>query len=164
MMFSSRDEEIRRLEKKIENLEKRTGRNFVRLNDSLNTVTDVIIRLEKENSELKKDRDFLLEKQKELLRSVETENRLIKEMREKFIEPAREGLRQDIELVKQAISDDYKSKKDELLDMVMRQGRIKVKEAARKLNVHNVQIETWAQDFEKAGLVQLDKEELRKKS
>lgn len=164
MMFSSRNEEIRRLEKKIENLEKRTGRNFVRLNDSLNTVTDVIIRLEKENSELKKDRDFLLEKQKELLRSVETENRLIKEMREKFIEPAREGLRQDIELVKQAISDDYKSKKDELLDMVMRQGRIKVKEAARKLNVHNVQIETWAQDFEKAGLVQLDKEELRKKS
>lgn len=164
-MFETKDEKIRNLEKRIEAMERRINRNFMRVNDSLQTVTDVITRLEKENGELKKDRDFLVEKHRELLRSVESESRLVKEMKEKIIGPAREGIRQDIELLKDVVKDGIaRNRRDELFDMVMKSGSIKIREAARKLNVHDLQIETWARDLEKAGLLDIRDSELRKKA
>lgn len=165
-MFATKDEEIRRLEKRLENMEKRVNRNFLRVNDSLQTVTDVITRMQQENKELKKDRDFLVEKHKEIMRSMETESRLIKEMKERFVAPARNELKEDIDLLKQAVKEGFRhSKKDELFDMVMKDGKVRIREAARRFSVHEAQIETWAKDLEKAGLIEVhDNSELRKKS
>ncbi len=167
-MFSSKDEQIKKLEKNIENLEKKMNRNFMRMNDSLQTITDVITQMQQENKSLKKDRDFLIEKHKEIMRSVETESRLIKEMKQKFIEPARKELKEDVELLKTAVGEGFKhGKKEELFDMVIKSGKIKLKEAARKLNVHEMQIETWAKDMENSGLIDVFESgkdtELRKK-
>lgn len=162
-MFSSKDEQVKRLEKRVDSLEKRMNRNFMRLNDSLQTVTDVITKMQQENKELKKDRDFLLERHREIMRSVETESRLVKELKDRFIEPARKELQEDIELVKTAVAVSG-SRKGDLFDIVMKSGRIKVKDAARKLSVHEMQIETWAEDMEKSGLIEVANGELRKKT
>lgn len=168
-MFDAKDEQVKRLERKMENLEKRANRNFLRLNDSLRTIADVITKMQEENKQLKKDRDFLVEKHKEIMRSVETESRLIKEMKERFVAPTKREFSEDLELIKQTVKEGLiHSKKDELFDMVMKEGRVKVKEAARQFNVHQVQIETWAEDLEKAGLIEIfdggNYTELRKRS
>ena len=104
-MFSSKDEHVKKLERGIENLEKKMNRNFMRINDSLQTITDVITKMQEENKGLKKDRDFLIEKHKEIMRSVETESRLVKEMKEKLVEPARKELKEDVELFRTAVGD-----------------------------------------------------------
>lgn len=167
-MFDAKNEQVKRLEKKMENLERKMNMNFLRIGDSLQTISDVITKMQQENRELKKDRDFLVEKHKELMRSIETESRLVKEMKERFIAPARNAVKEDIELFKQAVKEGVNySKKDELFDMVMKSGRVKLKEAARKLSVHDLQIETWAHDLQKAGLIDIfdngNYTELRKK-
>ncbi|MBI2232436.1 MAG: hypothetical protein HYU56_00815 [Candidatus Aenigmarchaeota archaeon] len=168
-MFSSKDEHVKKLEKGIENLEKKMNRNFMRINDSLQTITDVITKMQEENKGLKNDRDFLIEKHKEIMRSVETESRLVKEMKEKLVEPARKELKEDVELFRTAVGEAFShGKKEELFDMVMKSGKVKMRDAARKLNVHEMQIETWAQDMEKSGLIDVFEAgrdtEIRKKS
>ncbi len=204
------------LEKRLEKLEKEFRKKiendkkmFEQMNTSFKLFKDVIEKMHRENEELKKDRDFLVEKHKELVRKIPTK-RLedeVKEMTKKYedvkheeifdeknkgkiikvvdgkkkslkhiIKPIKERVKNEIkenkEIIKEIISEPKKSVKtpiDELFELVLKKGKIRISEAARIFGVHELQIEEWAKILEEHGLIEIHypavgKPELRKKN
>jgi len=93
-----------------------------------------------------------------------------------IIKPIKERVKNEIkenkEIIKEIISEPKKSVKtpiDELFELVLKKGKIRISEAARIFGVHELQIEEWAKILEEHGLIEIHypavgKPELRKKN
>ncbi|MBI2578607.1 MAG: hypothetical protein HYW26_02750 [Candidatus Aenigmarchaeota archaeon] len=149
-------------EKKIARLEREMNRRMQRMEESFSIMKDTIIKLKKENIELKSDRDFLLERYKDILRKLPSISEPVKESivkpakqiiidNAKFFERvAKEGIVSNEKVIAD-LKKDYKAPLDELFDLVMKNKKVKLKDAAKKFGVHEGLVEQWArvlQDYE----------------
>jgi len=192
MVFSSRSSSIKKLEKRLDELEKTINKKFDQIDDSFETFKEIITKMqsekdemEKKSKELEEEKEELIERHKELISKIPVPH-LHQEVREKFVEPAKNKLKEDIELVKKLAKEDIENFKegqrkeggttkrevatpiDELFAVVVENNKIKMGEAAKKFGVHKAQIEEWAKILEEHGLIKIHyppigEPELRKK-
>ncbi len=187
MIFESKDEKIVKLEKKISDLEKKMETNLNRMNDSIGTLNEIILHLQTDNRKLRSEKDFLVQRHKKMLKRVpvpdlasEVSNKLVTPAKDKikenvdfiglvakegFLEikepkpvkkrknPAKE-LKEHI-LTGQKVSNGKSI--DKLFDVVSDAGRIRTDAAARKLGVHEIQVEEWGKILQEHDLVSLKK-------
>lgn len=196
MIFSTKDEKTERLEKKINEMEKRMELNINKMNQTVVTLREIILRLQRDNTQLRSERDFLIERHKKMLKRVPVPD-LALEINEKLIRPTANKIRENVDFVqliakegfveirpekkrpkkveekdpsvsakelKDYISDapkpNYGKSIDSFFELVSKNGRIRSDEAARKLNVHHIQIEEWAKILEDHEMVTLKKSPL----
>src|SRR3989338_4902799 len=74
-------------DRKIAKLERDMNRIMQRLEESFSLMRETLVKMKKENIELKQDRDFLLEKYNALLQKLP-----IDEIKETIIEPAKQSI------------------------------------------------------------------------
>lgn len=206
-MFERKDDRIKALEKRIEEMEKhvdeevnglkkRTKAQVKDIGDSLKVLQGVMSKMQDERDKMKKDRNFLLEKQKELIRQIPIDRtKLKRSIREKLLLPLHHKVKEHAELIKKAVEvEDVVNKKrteepkedyikniksaivseetrtpiDQLFELVMNSGTVKMADAARKFAVSEEQLEEWAKILEEHGMIEIHyppigKPELRKK-
>ncbi|MFC2143578.1 hypothetical protein ACFLQN_04225 [Candidatus Aenigmatarchaeota archaeon] len=159
-------------ERRLDELE----RKLADIDSAFQVFRDVLIKIQNENVMLRKNRDFLIKKQKQLVKFPIQKDKLTKDIQEKLVEPLKNEFKEDSKLIKKLVSlkDDEKNKYkksgtehlDELFLMVMDNDSVTLKEAASHFNAHEYQVEEWAKILEDHGLIELIKNngitELRK--
>ena|SRR3989344_3066214 len=98
-LFLSKDEKIEKLEKRLNSLEKSTERRLDRSDESFRFFKTVIMQMQKENTQLKKDRDYLFTSYKNLLDRL-YDSALSDELRN-LIEPMKKSLKDNFNFVQQ---------------------------------------------------------------
>lgn len=206
---SDKEDKVKELEKRIEELEnqldqdvkelkQRTKEQIRDLGQSFKMLKDVMSKVQREKNELETDRNFLIEKHKELIRNIPIDkSRLKKDIRERLLMPLHRRLKENVELVQRAATEDLvqdekietdkkdfvgqvkdavmegggetKTPIDDLFEFVIKNGRVKITDAAKKFGVFEARIEEWAKILESHGLIEIHysamgKPELRKKS
>jgi ribulose bisphosphate carboxylase small subunit len=168
-----------RIDQEISATEFKLKGDLKEINESFSTLKDVIMRLHKEKEVTEKDRQFLMEKHKEFIRKIPVDkNKLQKEIEEKLVNPRGKTIRAiskkeentegvnlpEIPAAKERNPVKYETYKDdesgktqidELFEMVMEKGSVKIKEAAIKFKVHEAQIEEWAKILQEHGLIEI---------
>ena len=184
MIFDTKDGRIKRLEKDMHDMDRRMENSLQKMNETIKTLNEIILRLQRENVQLRSERDFLVERHKKMLRRVPVPD-LAMEINEKFVKPTAGKIKENAEFVqllakegfveiketkpskakgkdpvqelKETIIDvssrNYGKSIDSLFEIVSKAGRIRADEAARKLNVHEVQIEEWEKILEDHEMV-----------
>lgn len=157
--LKGKDERIDDLEKKLDHVERNFNRKLKQIDESFNVIINVVNKMEKDNKELKKDRDLLINKQKEILKDTEVPNRLKKDVFDKLVDPVKGEIKDTSNLIQLIVRDDIVKDDvplDELFEMILRNGKIKLDVAARRLNAHPVRVEEWAKILKKRGLIEID--------
>ncbi|MBI2971318.1 MAG: hypothetical protein HYY37_02785 [Candidatus Aenigmarchaeota archaeon] len=160
----------RRIEGEISDTRRRVKDDMQQLEASFRTFRDVMKKIYEEKKELEKDRDFLLEKHKELLRKLPLQ--VAAGVQEKLVAPVQQAIQEQADFITVAAKGGDEAQKettpiDELFAYVAKNGKVRVNEAAKKFNVHEVRIEEWAKILEEHGLIEVHyppfgKAELRK--
>lgn len=155
--LKSKDERIENLEKRIEEIERNFNKKLKRIDESFNLMINVINKMEKENRELKKDKDALIQKHKEILKGVEVPNKLKKEVYDKLVNPMKSEIRDTSDLIQLIVKDGMQTDVplDQLYELVIRNGKIRLDVAARRLNAHPARVEEWAKALKKKGLLDI---------
>ncbi len=192
MLFETKDEKIENLERRIYNMEKKLESNMRNIDDTVSTLNKIILKLQVENTRLRSERDFLVERHKKMLKRVPVPD-LAAEINERLVKPAVDKIRENAEFVGLVAKEDFvevhpRTEKKEvvherrknvakelkkhieetpkpnhgktidgLFELVSKSGCLRADEAARKLNVHEVQIEEWGRILEDHDLVTLKK-------
>ncbi len=192
MIFDTKDDRMRKLERDIRIMEKRMDDSLQKMNGTIKSLNDIILRLQRENVQLRSERDFLVERHKKMLKRVPVPD-LAGEINEKLVKPASSKIMENVDFVQSLAKEGFvelKEKKrqkkekdpieelketiidvssknygksiDNLYEIVSKTGKIRADEAARKLNVHEVQVEEWAKLLEEHELVDIKKTPLGK--
>jgi hypothetical protein len=161
------------VENRLDKMEKRINQ----LDQSFIIFKDIILKMQKENIAFKKDKDYLVEKYKDLVKQLQPEkNRLAKDVHKKLVssvknkveenadffkEFAKEGLQKENKEKEreEKIEKDVETPIDDLFVIVMKNGKIKLNKVAKMLNAHELQVEEWAKILEDHGLIEIYKEE-----
>jgi len=191
-MFERKDNRIKALEKRIEGLEKhvdeevnelkkRTKEQVKDIGDSLKVLEGVMSKMQDERDKMKHDRNFMLEKEKELIRQIPIDRtKLKRSIREKLLLPLHHRVKEHAELIKKAVavegivkekraskedyikniksalvSEETKTPIDKLFELVMNKGNVKIADAARQFTVSEEQLEEWAKILEEHGLIEI---------
>ena len=186
MIFDSKDDKVNRLKKDVHDMERRVESSLQKMNETIKTLNDIILRLQRENVQLRSERDFLVERHKKMLKRVPVPD-LAAEINEKLVKPAAGKIRENAEFVQLLAKEGFVELKDQgpkrqelkstiidvssrshgksidsLFEIVSRAGKIRADDAARRLNVHEVQIEEWAKILEDHEMVTLKKSPMGK--
>ncbi len=173
----------KQLDDEVNELKQRTREQVREIGESFRTLKDVMKKIDSEKNELEKDRNFLIEKHKDLLRQLPVDrSRLKRDIREKLLMPLHRQVKENAELIRDAamegiqteknpdgeatddylksiktavVGDETKTPIDELFEMVVKQSPVRISDAARKFGVTDVQIEEWAKILEGHGLVEM---------
>lgn len=189
MLFETKNEKIEKLDKKVYDIEKRMEQNFGRMNETIRTLNEIILKLQTENTRLRSEKDFLIERHKKMLKRIPVPD-LAGEIRERLVKPAAGMIKENSDFIqllakegfvelkepaapkKQIHKDPAKELKDHIIDnpfpshgksidklfeLISEAGHIRTDEAARKLKVHELQIEEWGKILEDHDLVTLKK-------
>src|SRR3989344_6038761 len=172
MIFFTKDEKVERLERKMNEMGKRMEFNVNKMNQTVVTLREIILRLQRDNTQLRSERDFLIERHKKptIDRIKENVDFVQLVAKEGFVEIRPERRKKPREEkdpsvsakdLKDHIADDPKpsfgKSLDAFFELVSKNGRMRADEAARKLNVHHIQIEEWAKILESHDLVSIKK-------
>ena len=103
MLFSN-DEKVEKIEKRIDKLEKLVDRKFSQVEASFKLFRDVIVKLQTEKEALRKERDSLIEKQKDILKKIPVSESL----HERITEPVRNEIRENAKLIRKIAEEDVK--------------------------------------------------------
>src|SRR3989338_8946753 len=197
MIFSTKDEKVEHLDRKINDMERRMEFNINKMNQTVVTLREIILRLQRDNTQLRSERDFLIERHKKMLRRVPVPD-LALEINERLVKPATNKIKDNIDFVQLVAKDgfmeirpdrrkkpreeknpsvsakdlkehieydpkpSYGKSRDIFFELVSKNGRMRADEAARKLNVHHIQIEEWAKILESHDLVSIKKNPMGK--
>jgi hypothetical protein len=144
-MFASKDQRIDELEKRMKQMEQ----SFI----SFRTVVE---KMQGENAEIRRDRDFLMERYKDVLRRLE-----------KPLLPLKAEINNTTSLVRDIMLEGVSEEKglDDLFELVMKSGRIKTKKAAAALKLSEDRVRFLAERLKRQNLIDADSglTELRKK-
>ena len=160
----SKNERMEKMERRLRLLEHKMDRNFSRTSESFETFRKIIIELQKENSELKRDRDFLLEKYKNVIRKLELPA---------GAQPIKEAINENLNLIREVALEGFDAEKDrknidDLFEVVINSSKISLKSAAKRLGVTEKKALYWSLALQKKGLIGINnkfgKTELRKTS
>jgi cell division septum initiation protein DivIVA len=158
-LFISKDEKIESLEKKIRALERKMNYNFDNVEKSFDMMKNILIELQTENKDLKKDRDFLLSKYKELLRRVESSGSFAAVST--VTTPIKNELKESATLLKDIAMEGFypdsgKTNIDDLFELIMNKKKITMDKAAKELGVDEKRVRYWALKLEKQGLIKMN--------
>lgn len=95
-MLFPKDEKLEKIEKRLDKLEKNVERKFSHIEESFRIFRDVIIKLQTEKEGLEKDRDFLIEKQKDAIRKLPVKDSFHK----RITEPVKNEIEENICLIR----------------------------------------------------------------
>jgi len=153
MMEFTKDDHIRRIDKRIDALEKRIDKNFNHLDSSFKMFIDVLEKLESKNKRLLTERDQLISDYNKLMKKMYPSK---KETKTDYIEPVKSKIKDEFDFVrliaKQTISE---TPSDKLYELVILNGSIGTKEASRRLNVREARVRKWASELEKKKLIDM---------
>lgn len=186
-MFETKDEKLSKMEKRIAEMEKKMDRNFNRINDTISTLNEIIFHLQSENTKLRGEKDFLVERHRKLVKRVPVPD-LSSEVSNKLVKPASNVIRENANLFRDAALEGFvelrepEQKKivkkdpakelkqhviantqssgrtiDRLYEIIGETGRVRCDDAARRLNVHEIQIEEWGKILQEHELVRVKK-------
>jgi hypothetical protein len=105
----SKDEKIGKLEKRIALLERKVDRKFERGEENFEFFKSLVAKMQKENVQLKKDRDYLLGSYSKLLDRL-YDSALSDDLRG-AVESMRRGLKENFTLIQEAAREDLVKKK-----------------------------------------------------
>lgn len=148
------------------------------MNESFSLMKNVLVELRKENEELRKDRRFLLDRLKTILIELEKhkmptviknqkEEKQQQEEKQQKEEPKQQEPEEEVPLQQQVQEEKEGKTKtshidrrietplDELLELVIDKGSIKLADAAKKFKVKERQIEEWARILEEHELIEV---------
>lgn len=139
-----------------------------KFDNSFGLLKDMLEEFRNENQELRKDRQFLLEKLKNLIINSE-QNKKMAEPEEEEETYKEESHKKDLVSANNPEEDVHRSEKekkahleksietplDRLLELVMKNDKINFSQAAKIFHVKDKQIEEWAQILEDHGLVEI---------
>ncbi len=188
MIFDTKDEKIDRMEKRISEMERKMAANFEQINETIMTLNEIIVHLQSENTKLKNEKDFLIERHKKMLRRVPVPD-LSREVNDRLVKPVAKELRESASLFSDVVTEGFvelrdpdtvKKKRepvkelkehvtkgeqvssgktiDRLFEIISETGKIRADEAARRLNVHEIQVEEWAKILEEHELIKMKKQ------
>lgn len=150
-LFVSKDEKIQSFEKRLAELERTVDRRFSQMGESFDAFRKIILDMKTENAEIKKDRDFLMERYKEMLRRLDLP----------LVTPIKESIKETSNLVRDIVLEDFDKEKrpgaDDLFELVMKRRKIAAGSAARELGVTEEKAVHMAERLEKNGLIQVSK-------
>lgn len=148
------DEKMKRLEKRVSQIERTTNKNFQQVEEAFSAFRDVLLKMQRENEQLKNDRDFLLNAYKIHLKTLSAPS-LREEIKRNLVEKTGSRIRENFELVRNVAAESLgESRMDDLFELVFLEGKIKSRDASKRLNVHEKQVEEWAARLEKMNLIE----------
>ena len=152
MLEFTKDDHIKRLDKKIDSLEKRLDKSLRHLDNSFRMFIDILEKMENENKRLLKERDNIIADYNRLLKKIEPKPQKPIEI----IEPVKKQIKSDFDLVrlvaKQTITE---TPSDQLYELVLLSGKISTVEAARRLNMRESRIRRLAGHLENKKLIDI---------
>ena len=98
MLFGTKDDKIESLEKKIRDMEKKLEAGMKNVDDTVSTLNQIILKLQVENTRLRGERDFLVERHKKMLKRVPVPD-LAGEINERFVKPAAIRIKENADFV-----------------------------------------------------------------
>ena len=186
-MFDTKDDKLSKMEKRLNEMEKKMAQNFERVNETISTLNEIIFHLQADNTKLRNEKDFLVERHKKLVMRVPVPD-LSREINNHLVKPAANKIKENAELFRNAAVEGFIEIKDpepvktvkrdpvkELKDHVIRNtqssgktidrlyelitenGRVRCDEAARRLNVHEIQVEEWGKILQEHELIKMKK-------
>jgi uncharacterized coiled-coil protein SlyX len=189
MIFDTKDEKINKMEKRINEMERKMKDNFEQINETISTLNEIIVHLQTENTKLKNEKDFLVERHKKMLRRVPVPD-LSREVNSRLVKPVAKEIRESANLLSNVVTEGFveltdpdtivRKKRDpakelkehvvkgeqvssgktidRLFEIISETGKIRADEAARRLNVHEIQVEEWAKILEEHELITMKKQ------
>jgi len=155
MMEFTKDDHIRRLDKRIDVLESRFNRNFRQIDDSIRTFIDVLEKLEAENKRLLSERDVLIADYNKLIKGAYIDG---KKIAPGLVEPIKSKVKNEMDFVRLVARQTLNEKpSDKLYELIILNREVSDIEAARKLNVKESRISQWANELEQDGLIRIKK-------
>src|SRR3989339_1417298 len=112
MLFGTKDDKIESLEKKIRDMEKKLEAGMKNVDDTVSTLNQIILKLQVENTRLRGERDFLVERHKKMLKRVPVPD-LAGEINEKLVKPAAGKIRENAEFVQLLAKEGFVELKDQ---------------------------------------------------
>lgn len=153
MMFT--EEKIRRLEKRIERLERANNKNFQQVELAFSAFREVLLKMQVDNEALRKDRDFLLQQYKMELKKIPAPS-LREDIKKTLVDETGKKVKENFDLLRAVASEGLvEPRMDELFEIVFMNGKIKSSDAARQMNVHERQVEEWAKLLEARSLIEV---------
>lgn len=170
LYFTKREEEIiererenvlsiREISKELSSFEKNTEKKLADssemiriLEESLSATNAALAEMRKDNEELRKERKFLADKLDSLIAERVGADETT-EMSEPGIEE--EKGRQGRAFAGHGGERKIKTSLDQILELVMEKGSIKIPDAAKKLRVKDKQVEEWARILEEHDLIEI---------
>jgi predicted nuclease with TOPRIM domain len=150
----TKNERMEKLEKRLRDLEMKMDRGFSRTSESFETFKDFLQRLQNENAELKKDRDFLLGKYKELVQGMGSH----------LSGKLRQAASENTKLIKDLVLEDMdimpeKKGAGDLLGMIIKKKKLTAKSASKELGVRESKVKLWALRLKSRGLIDVNENE-----
>lgn len=99
-IFTTKDDRMKILDRRMSALERKLDAKLERSEENFRLFKDIVIKMQKENIQLKKDRDYLLGSYKKLLDRL-NDSALSDDLRG-FVEPARNELKDSFNLIREA--------------------------------------------------------------
>jgi hypothetical protein len=142
-MLESKDRRLAELEKRMKQMEQ----SFI-------VFRETVEKMQHENAEIRRDKDFLMARYKDVLRRIE-----------KPLIPLRAEINDTTGLVRDIILEGVDDEKgiDDLFELVMKSRKIRAKKAAATLKLSEERIRDLAEKLKKRGLIDFDGSELRKR-
>ena len=98
MIFDSKDDKVNRLKKDVHDMERRVESSLQKMNETIKTLNDIILRLQRENVQLRSERDFLIERHKKMLKRVPVPD-LAVEINERLVKPTIDRIKENVDFV-----------------------------------------------------------------
>lgn len=143
------------IERRLGEVQSGADKRIGSIEQSLTILKDVLAELRKENEDLRKDRQFFLDK---LSTMIAEKQRQKEEMPETYKQEEEEEIQAAAKTGTYTDHHNEKSVKtslDQLLELIMEKGSLKMSEASKKLRVKDKQIEEWAHVLEEHGLIEI---------
>src|SRR3989344_1629998 len=86
-MFDTKDDKLSKMEKRLNEMEKKMAQNFERVNETISTLNEIIFHLQADNTKLRNEKDFLVERHKKLVMRVPVPD-LSREINNHLVKPA----------------------------------------------------------------------------
>ncbi len=154
MLFQTTDDRVKKLEKRVDEMEKNMSKTLMGINDAFTTITDVITKLQQENESLKKEKNIILSRQKQIAKGIK-ETGIKRDIKSSIIEPVKSAVAENFEFIREVAREDFAEKPGikKLLDLVENEKETSFRDAAEKMGVHELQIGHWASRLKDQKLI-----------
>ena len=165
MIFETTDGKIGKLDKKIKRMES----TIKMLQDSFETITEIIKKMQDQNESLKKNYQTL-DKTKDKMKEINSKQIDARKLLKAPLNPIKEKFKENVDFIREIATEGleqedsvivnenlyFKSpkmmKEDDIISF-LKNGSISSDELAHKLHVHKAQVEVWASKLQKKNII-----------